>query len=313
MSVYSRQGTMPANDQFSMLSNGQASTLQNDRPDESRRRICGGLVQHPYDWRFRTGATISQAVAIFICAMLMASLVFHWGVDKDALFNSPMMTVGWTATVLLLWNFVISIMQERYDFFTRSKDSHMYRSRQRLFVWELAHALFSTGILAGWSVLLRKAQCLDNRRPGCTIGIAASAMLGGFASAQWGFVLFIGCKVYKLNHEEHEMLDVVQHRHGGQPVQRTVSNMHDRGHKQPKNKMPADAYSRAAAIDMQRQRRGGAPPDLVPPGSYGPQNPDVAPQFAPLVPQPSVNGSQYPTSNNGTHAPGNVQQKPPRR
>lgn len=91
----------------------------------------------------------TQAVAIFICVMLMASLVFHWAVDKDALFNSPLMIVSWTAAVVLLWNFFSSIIQERYDFFTRSKqESEMYRSRQRLFVWELAYALFSTGILA---------------------------------------------------------------------------------------------------------------------------------------------------------------------
>lgn len=101
----------------------------------------------------------TQALAMFICVMLIASLVFHWGVDKDALFNSPLMTVSWTATVLLLWNFVITIWQERYDFFTRSKEeSDMYRSRQRLFVWELAHALFSTGIFSvSFSIGLRIA------------------------------------------------------------------------------------------------------------------------------------------------------------
>ncbi|KAI7775210.1 hypothetical protein LA080_007161 [Diaporthe eres] len=202
-----------------VLPHGQPVGTPNIRPGESRRRICGGLVQHPYDWRFRTGATISQAVAIFICVMLMASLVFHWAIDKDALFNSALMIVSWTATVVLLWNFFSSIMQERYDFFTRSKqESEMYRARQRLFVWELAYALFSTGILA----------CSDSRRPGCTIGIAADAMLCGFAFAQWVFVLFEGHYVYKLNHEENTMLDVVQPRHGGQPVQRTVSNTHDR-------------------------------------------------------------------------------------
>lgn len=80
--------------------------------------------------------------------MLMASLQFHWAVEKGALFDSPLLTVGWTSTVLLLWNFIIIVMQERYDFYTRSKKSYDYRPRKRLLVWEVAHFLFSLGLLA---------------------------------------------------------------------------------------------------------------------------------------------------------------------
>ncbi|KAL2278754.1 hypothetical protein FJTKL_14205 [Diaporthe vaccinii] len=321
MPVYSGQVAMLPNNQLRMhssaqpivLPHGQPVGTPNIRPGESRRRICGGLVQHPYDWRFRTGATISQAVAIFICVMLMASLVFHWAIDKDALFNSALMIVSWTATVVLLWNFFSSIMQERYDFFTRSKqESEMYRARQRLFVWELAYALFSTGILAGWTVLLVRAQCSDSRRPGCTIGIAADAMLCGFAFAQWVFVLFEGHYVYKLNHEENTMLDVVQPRHGGQPVQRTVSNTHDRGHNQPK-KDPRDAYSHARTTKMQYPPRGGVPRGPVPLDSYGPQIPHLPPQVDPYGPQTAVNRSQNPTSTHSTYAPAHGQQMPHRR
>lgn len=78
----------------------------------------------------------------------MASLQFHWAVEKGALFDSPLLTVGWTASVLLLWNFIIIVMQERYDFYTRSKKSYKYRPRRRLLVWEVAHLLFSSGLLA---------------------------------------------------------------------------------------------------------------------------------------------------------------------
>lgn len=90
----------------------------------------------------------SQVVLIFICCMLMASLQFHWAFDKGALFDSPLLAVGWTATVLLLWNYIIIVWQERYDFYTRSEKSHKYRQRRRLFVWEAAHFLFSLGLFA---------------------------------------------------------------------------------------------------------------------------------------------------------------------
>lgn len=89
-----------------------------------------------------------QVVAIFVSVMLTASLQFHWAIDKGALFDSPLITLGWAATVLLLWNFVIVIMQERYDYFTRSKTSNRYRPRRRLLVWEAAHAVFSTALFA---------------------------------------------------------------------------------------------------------------------------------------------------------------------
>lgn len=80
---------------------------------------------------------------------MMASLHFHWGgIDPHALFDSPLLDVGWVATLLLLWNTLTIIMQERYDYFTRSKTSTKYRPRRRLLVWETAHALFSTGLLA---------------------------------------------------------------------------------------------------------------------------------------------------------------------
>lgn len=90
----------------------------------------------------------SQVVDIFICSMLMASLQFHWAFDKGALFDSPLLAVGWTATVLLLWNCILIVWQERYDFYTRSEKSDKYRPRRRLFIWEVAHLLFSLGLFA---------------------------------------------------------------------------------------------------------------------------------------------------------------------
>lgn len=80
--------------------------------------------------------------------MMFAALHFHWGIDPHALFNSPLLSVGWAATLLLFWNIIIIIMQERYDYFTRSQQSTRYRPRRRLLVWETSHALFSTGIFA---------------------------------------------------------------------------------------------------------------------------------------------------------------------
>lgn len=77
---------------------------------------------------------------------MMASLQFHWGIDQHALYDSPLVAVSWAATLLLFWNTIIIVMQERYDYFTRSKKSTKYRPRRRLLVWETAHALFSTGI-----------------------------------------------------------------------------------------------------------------------------------------------------------------------
>lgn len=86
--------------------------------------------------------------AIFICTMMMAALHFHWGIDQHALFNSPLLSVGWAATFLMFWNTIIIIMQERYDYFTRSKKSDRYRPRRRLLVWETAHFLFSAGLFS---------------------------------------------------------------------------------------------------------------------------------------------------------------------
>lgn len=80
--------------------------------------------------------------------MMMASLQFHWGIDQHALFNSSLLTVAWAASLLLCWNIIIIIMQERYDYFTRSQKSTRYRPRRRLLAWETAHALFSTGLIA---------------------------------------------------------------------------------------------------------------------------------------------------------------------
>lgn len=77
-----------------------------------------------------------QVVIAFISAMLMAALEFHLGIDESALFGSPLLALGWTATLLLLWNLVIVVFQERYDFFTRSEKSlTKYRPRKRLLVW----------------------------------------------------------------------------------------------------------------------------------------------------------------------------------
>lgn len=140
--------------------------------------------------------------------MLMASLQFHWGIDQHALFSSPLLAVGWAASLLLFWNIVIIVMQERYDYFTRSQKSTRYRPRRRLLVWETSHALFSSGLFAvsfsinlkasindqplkGFTHLLDRAQCFDTRHPGCAVGITADTMLGLFASIQWGFVGFL--------------------------------------------------------------------------------------------------------------------------
>lgn len=87
-----------------------------------------------------------QVVVMFICVMFMASLQFHWGIAKGALLDSPLISVGWAATILLLWNLIITTMQERYDYFTRSQHSKRYRPRRRLVVWELTHFVFSAAL-----------------------------------------------------------------------------------------------------------------------------------------------------------------------
>lgn len=144
----------------------QSTEYSGSRSKDDDHRVCGGILETPSQWKWRTRLTIIevkfqgafalscamvtdmlQIIIAFICAMLMAALEFHWGIDKSALFGSPLLALGWTATVLLLWNLIIVMFQERYDFFTRSeKNLTKYRPRKRLLVWEITHFVFVAGI-----------------------------------------------------------------------------------------------------------------------------------------------------------------------
>lgn len=146
---------------------------------------------------------------MFICVMFMASLEFHWAISEHALFDSPVISVGWAVTVVLLCQCIFITMHERYDYFTRSKHSQRYRPRRRLLAWECAHLASSLALvgvsfyitrkivifffadrLKGWSALVAGA-CKDSRSPGCGVAIAADTLLGIFALIQLAFVIVV--------------------------------------------------------------------------------------------------------------------------
>lgn len=54
------QFSMYSGAQTSMLANGQPATLPDGRRDRPRRRVCGGVFEHPAEWHCRTGITIFQ-------------------------------------------------------------------------------------------------------------------------------------------------------------------------------------------------------------------------------------------------------------
>lgn len=81
----------------------------------------------------------------------MSAVLFHWNAPKGALSSSPLISLGFAGSVLLLYGFCFFIILERYDFFTRSKKSTKsrdYRPRRRLVVWEILHLVISSLIFA---------------------------------------------------------------------------------------------------------------------------------------------------------------------